>query len=618
MNFRYDINGLRAFAVIAVVIFHFNPTFLSGGFAGVDVFFVISGYLMTAIIFRGLDVNSFSLYGFYRNRFIRIVPPLAFMIFTLIVIGWFLLNPIELRLLNKHALSSLTFFSNVIYWRESGYFDVESHTKWLLHTWSLSVEWQFYLVYPIVLCVLKKIFSLNSLKKIILASSVLMFLFGLIASYTWVNASYYLLPMRSWEMLLGGVAYLYPFNSNRKKSKALELIGVISLVSSFIFIDGNTPWPGYAALVPTVGTFAIIIANLQNSKITNNYLFQTLGKWSYSIYLWHWPVVVFGSIYNIENWNLTGILLSVIFGGLSYHYIERIKYKSEINPISAKKHFGFVLWGGVVALTGLLYINPHWNLVFWNKNAENFSFYYDALNFEKEDTKDYTWRGIRNIESSVGTEKTILVIGDSQAGDFLNVLFELDIEENSISSSIVPSKCGVGYLEEKDIKLWRNSFANETLEKKCLNYWGKVKENLEGNAEIKTIIYAMLWRDNTYKLIEKSIRSMKELNPEVKVVIIGNKYIGNLLNEQVGSDIHKVAFDNVNKHIPIDVQTSQLSNSVSADHYIDLYKFICDKSNKKCQIETNGKSIFYDDCHTTKDGVMFIAKNVRDEILSLL
>lgn len=154
MKFREDINALRAIAVASVVLFHFNHDWLPGGFAGVDVFFVISGFLMTMIIVKGLEKESFSILSFYEARVRRIIPALAVLCFVLMFLGLFLLSPIDYLNLGKHSAASLTFLSNIVYWTESNYFDSSSNEKWLLHTWSLSVEWQFYLIYPVVLVLL--------------------------------------------------------------------------------------------------------------------------------------------------------------------------------------------------------------------------------------------------------------------------------------------------------------------------------------------------------------------------------------------------------------------------------------------------------------------------------
>jgi peptidoglycan/LPS O-acetylase OafA/YrhL len=154
LTFRYDINGLRA---IAVVLFHFDENLLSGGFAGVDVFFVLSGYLMTSIIINGFEKNNFNVLHFYAARAKRILPALLILCFTILLFGWFLLTPLDYAVLAKNSAASVSFTSNIVYWLEAGYFDGSSKEKWLLHTWSLSAEWQFYLLYPLFLLVLKKI-----------------------------------------------------------------------------------------------------------------------------------------------------------------------------------------------------------------------------------------------------------------------------------------------------------------------------------------------------------------------------------------------------------------------------------------------------------------------------
>lgn len=327
MKFRYDINGLRAIAVIAVVLFHFNPSWVPGGFAGVDVFFVISGFLMTGIIFKGLEKNSFNLFTFYVARANRIIPAMAVLCLVLLVFGWFYLSPIDYPRLGKDVASSLGFFSNFIYSREFGYFDLGIHEKWLLHTWSLSVEWQFYIVFPIALLIFKTFIPLLQLKRLLIFGTVLLFGFSVFATTEWPRSAYYLLPTRAWEMMFGGIAYLYPLLLKERQKKYFEWIGIALIISAYAFISSTTPWPGHLALLPVLGAYLVIIANNQNSIITNNTVFQMLGKWSYSIYLWHWPIVVFGHYIGAEHWWIYGIPLSVLFGYLSYTFIESFKWQ---------------------------------------------------------------------------------------------------------------------------------------------------------------------------------------------------------------------------------------------------------------------------------------------------
>ncbi|KAA1161003.1 acyltransferase [Pseudoalteromonas fuliginea] len=333
MKFREDINGLRAIAVIAVVLFHFRPAWMPGGFAGVDVFFVISGFLMTGIIFRGIEKESFSILKFYVARANRIIPALSLLCLALLVFGWLYLIPMDYKTLGKHAGSSISFLSNIIYWRESGYFDSSSQEKWLLHTWSLSIEWQFYIIYPLILVAMKRFMSISAMKKAILIGTIIGFIFSIIITYNWPNAAYFLLPTRAWEMMIGGVAYLYPFNLRGKQKKITEWVGIILIFSSYIFISKSSPWPGYLAIFPVLGSFMIIQAK-SNGFITHNKVFQKLGAWSYSIYLWHWPLVVTIFYFSLNDLFIyLGITLSIFLGFLSHTYIEKIRFKNEFSHV---------------------------------------------------------------------------------------------------------------------------------------------------------------------------------------------------------------------------------------------------------------------------------------------
>jgi peptidoglycan/LPS O-acetylase OafA/YrhL len=331
LQFRKDINGLRAIAVIAVVLFHFNASWMPGGFAGVDVFFVISGFLMTGIIFRGIEQEDFSILKFYVARANRIIPALAVLCLVLLVFGWFYLTPLDYRALGKHVGSSMGFLSNVIYWLEAGYFDAASHEKWLLHTWSLSAEWQFYILYPLMLVAMRKFMSLNVMKTTVLLGTVLGFIFCIIVTYKWPDSAYYLLHTRAWEMMVGGVAFLYPITLKEERKKQLEWFGLVLIIGTYFFISKENPWPGYLAIFPVLGSFLLIQAQRNDSFITSNIVAQKIGAWSYSIYLWHWPLVVAIYYFSLNDMFIyLGIALSVLVGFLSNKYIEKIKFRNDI------------------------------------------------------------------------------------------------------------------------------------------------------------------------------------------------------------------------------------------------------------------------------------------------
>lgn len=325
MKFRSDINGLRAIAVVAVVLFHFGIAGFEGGFAGVDIFFVISGYLMTGIIFDKINNGNFSLIQFYLDRGRRIIPALAALCLILLIAGWFLLVPSDYSALGKHAASSLGFLSNVLFWRESGYFDAASHEKWLLHTWSLSVEWQFYLAYPVFVLLIRKWFSAQAIRWVLAIAAVLSFFLSIYLSSRQPSAAFYLLPTRAWEMMTGGLVYLFPVALTRRRSAVIEWGGLGLILFSLFYFRPADQWPGWLAAIPTMGAVLAIIAARDDSCITGNPAAQFLGKTSYSIYLWHWPVVVglsyFAKMHEI-SWQLIGIAASLVLGYLSYILIE--------------------------------------------------------------------------------------------------------------------------------------------------------------------------------------------------------------------------------------------------------------------------------------------------------
>lgn len=326
MKFRSDINGLRAIAVIAVVLYHFSVPGFEGGFLGVDVFFVISGFLMTSIIFRGIEKGGFSIVTFYKYRARRIIPALAVLCFVLLASGWFVLLPSEFRALGKEAAASIGFFSNISFWREAGYFDVRSLEKWLLHTWSLSVEWQFYLLYPLLLVVLTKWLSAVGVRRWIIAGTVLSLAvcIYLSAPTKWPTAAFYLLPTRAWEMLAGAIVYFYPIHASERTRGALAWTGLTLIAFGLFSFNAQMMWPGWLAIVPVGGT-ALIIAAAGDSWVTGSKPAQFIGKISYSVYLWHWPTVVALNYYGKAIhpiWVGGGIVVSFILGYLSWWLVE--------------------------------------------------------------------------------------------------------------------------------------------------------------------------------------------------------------------------------------------------------------------------------------------------------
>lgn len=439
MKFRKDINGLRAFAVLAVILFHFKVTGFTGGFAGVDIFFVISGYLMTGIIFGRIREERFSLVDFYLHRARRIIPALAVLCLFMIVFGYLYLLTPDYRDLMQTVRKVMLFISNHEFYSQSGYFDTPSQENWLLHTWSLSVEWQFYLIYPLVVMLLRKLVSESITKTIIIIALLISLAIAIIYTPIDRSAAFYFLPTRAWEMLAGGLVFLFPSTLNENIKRLLEYTGLALILVAIFTLQESMLWPSYLATIPVVGTMFILIANRQNI-ITGNMFCQWLGKISYSVYLWHWPIAVFLLICGLSGnplFIVSGIILSLILGNLSYFLIEKrftLKANKLLELVKYIVIVGLVI--GIAALMGSL-IKHHpqirQNLLF----SEAFQ---EINNSVLHKTNDVTKKCLiaRDIatfpECKIGEQApTVIVMGDSHAG----VIFPAIQKANTTGSSIL-------------------------------------------------------------------------------------------------------------------------------------------------------------------------------------
>ncbi len=353
VSFREDINGLRAWAVIAVLLFHFSLIGLPGGFAGVDVFFVISGYLMTAIIVGGYEKGNFSVWKFYMARARRILPALMVVIATLLALGWFWLPTPDYQALGSQSAYGLSFLSNIYYWRSAGYFDAAAHEKWLLHTWSLAVEAQFYVLYPLFVAIMWRFWKgLKALTIALLVLFALSLVLNLAVTFWKPTAAFYLLPMRGWELALGGLVYLIArlgWVSDALKAKGFWL-GWLLVLASFAFINDSLAWPGYWAILPVVGAGLIILAQKEHCWLTNNAVAQWLGDRSYSLYLWHWPLVValyFAGLQSDWSWVLGFFALSLLLAHLSYRFVE-VPTRAYLSAASLRREIVAISAAGVL------------------------------------------------------------------------------------------------------------------------------------------------------------------------------------------------------------------------------------------------------------------------------
>lgn len=327
--YRADIDGLRAIAVLAVVFFHAFPKVVAGGFIGVDIFFVISGFLISTIIMREHAAERFSYQNFYIRRIRRIFPALIVVLSFCFVVGWFSLFPDEFRLLGKQMAAGSLFVSNFALWNESGYFDVVAERKPLLHLWSLGIEEQFYIFWPMILGLAwVRRFTLALLLSILSAS----FLLGVVLVAIDPTAAFYFPLSRFWELLIGAVLAWVALNRPevmQRYGNIRALAGAGLLVAGFLFISQANAFPGWWALLPSLGAMLLISAGegaWVNRVLLSNRLLVAVGLISYPLYLWHWPLMAFMRILKNEELStkssINAIVISLLLAWLTYRFVE--------------------------------------------------------------------------------------------------------------------------------------------------------------------------------------------------------------------------------------------------------------------------------------------------------
>lgn len=330
LTYRADVDGLRALAVTGVIAFHAFPSTLPGGFVGVDLFFVISGYLITKIIVDSLQSENFSFVEFYVRRVRRIFPALCLVLFASLALGWLILLPDEFKQFSKHLAAAATFLSNFALLREAGYFDAAADTKPLLHLWSLGIEEQFYIFWPLLLWSMWK-----ARQKLLLVVSVLA-VASLIASIALTtyrpNAAFYLPVSRFWELGMGGILAITAgkLSVPARISLPLSIAGLTAILVAFLCITPQVQFPGWIALLPTAGGAALIAAGPKgwlNRQLLCSRPWVYLGKISYPVYLWHWVLLSFASISAIGHLGpMTRVVLvaaSLILGSATFHLLEQ-------------------------------------------------------------------------------------------------------------------------------------------------------------------------------------------------------------------------------------------------------------------------------------------------------
>lgn len=331
LQYRADIDGLRAVAVLSVLFYHAGSRLFSGGFVGVDVFFVISGYLITSIIINEIKANEFHLVNFYERRIRRIFPVLFAVVDFTLLCGALIYDADNYADLGNSAISVTFFYSNIHFWSQSGYFERASTLKPLLHAWSLSVEEQFYILFPILVVLIRRFFKSRFALSLTLVT-IISFALSIYGAQHDATSAFYLTQYRAWELLIGSILGLrvVPVPSNTTLRNSFSLAGIIMILASVVLYSYDTPFPGTAALLPVLGSALVIFSGQDGTSFIGRFLslqpLVFIGKISYSLYIWHWPLLIFTKYYLILEpttgqltvWLLSTFAISI----LSWKYIE--------------------------------------------------------------------------------------------------------------------------------------------------------------------------------------------------------------------------------------------------------------------------------------------------------
>ena len=356
-KYRPDIDGLRAIAVLSVVGFHAFPQRIVGGFIGVDIFFVISGFLISSIIIRNLQNESFSYVEFYSRRVRRIFPALIVVLLASLGIGWFGLLASEYQQIGKHTLGGLGFVSNLLLWGESGYFNSSAEAKPLLHLWSLAIEEQFYIIWPVLLGLVwsfkKNFFTIIS------AVALLSFGVNLLSFPEHSEAAFYSPIARFWELIIGGLLAYLTLNKPgiiAKHCNMQSFLGLTLLIVSLVFINKARAFPGWWALLPTLGAALLISAGSSawfNQIVLSNRVAVWFGKISYPLYLWHWPLLSLALILNNYEPTSSAVRIALVFLAIVLAWLT---YKLIETPVRVHNKVSAIKLVGVFCLVGVLTI----------------------------------------------------------------------------------------------------------------------------------------------------------------------------------------------------------------------------------------------------------------------
>ncbi|MDR1912499.1 MAG: acyltransferase [Helicobacteraceae bacterium] len=623
VKYRPEIDGLRAFAVLSVILFHAGFPYLKGGFVGVDIFFVISGYLITTIILSELNDGVFTIIGFYERRVRRILPALFFILTFSIILAYFLLSPDDLIRFSKSAIASVLFTANYFFaFSTSYYFAPNIETEPLLHFWSLGVEEQFYLFFPILTIILWRFHQRERERISPLFLFVLIILVCL--SFAWANYfSYYPhifydTASRGFELLIGSLTAVYTLRFgaplNKTISQILSAIGFLFVIFAVLYLSNEFIIPSFWSFIPTIGAALIIL--FANRQTLTGRLFSAkpivfIGLLSYSLYLWHWVLFAFAKlIFGELKLYITLALIALTFflSYISWRFVEK-PFRNK-NLLSRKQVFIFALCAALSLITiASVFIATKGVLNRFSDEERDLltSSQFRALYVAKKETE---LRGTAFIQDE---RKRVFIIGDSYSQDFINMLYEGELLSNSqIISRYVSATCQV-YIDKED---WRKFL--EPKEIKTCEYIFNRADNPEIASLAKSadlIIIASNWKEWAAKRLPQTIENLR-ITPKAQIIVIGAKQFGTInARSYIGFSVEEKR--SIKNTIDVDfIKLNEMMKEEFSDQnilFIDLLTLICGKNAKSCPVFTpEGKLISYDGGHLTQAGAKYIGETLKD------
>lgn len=602
-EYRLDIQGLRAIAVLGVVLFHIKPNYLPGGFVGVDIFFVISGYLIIGHIWNSLKNNLFSFIDFYSRRIKRLFPALLFVLIVSSLLSWILLLPGEFSDYCSSLIYSLFYLSNFWFYSQSGYFDNSIHSSPLLHTWSLSVEEQFYVVAPLFLYfIFKRKWHLTNIFICTILASLLL-------SEALVHLdealSFYASPSRFWQFLIGGFIAVHrvPMLTNKTLRECLSVISFLTLVLCMFFMSG-VGFPGLLAILPTCAVAAIIILCKPGDffeRFLANPLFKFFGDISYSLYLWHWPVIIFYKLYTNDSvFQLIDCVLvfstSVALGVFTFKYVESpIRSIKSSNAPFVPIVFSFLC---TTFMASFAVFSPSLNVARFSQSQIAYEHYlsYPAEEYRESECFITAKANGDNYNRDKCVEfqadkYNILLIGDSHAAHWYAALNSA-LDGSQTLTQVTASRCKPVIGTSGDIR--------------CTELINWAYTTLVTGVRFDRIILSARWLESDSVKLVETIKYLESLSNNIIVLGPIVEYETELPRLLAKFESHdEVMSHSRYAHIKnIDQYIFQSVSKTSAK-YVSVLDLIC-PSEKECITSTNSVPVQFDYGHLTLHGAKLL------------